>query len=167
MNKKIFFCLAIFIFTNTTNIFSLGLGLQGNINADNFFSPGAALTFKLDSSPLYFAVNWQLEDTNQTVGITADYWVLNETISYVFDAPFNIFLGIGGFCNLAFNQDSESEEFQPSLGLRVPFGVNMYLFDGVIEPFLQISPSFGVKFIPTIGANTVYWPISFGCRIWF
>ncbi len=42
----------------------------------------------------------------------------------------------------------------------------MYLLDRVIEPFIQVSPSFSISFIPVLGAGTVYWPILAGVIIW-
>lgn len=167
MKQRLGLLLAVFIVAGSTQLFSFGLGLQGNFNAGEVFAPGIAITMKFEEVPLYFAVNWRIEDKVQTVGMTADYWALNKQIVQIGDAPLNWFFGLGAFCNLTFDQNDNAEAFRPSLGLRVPVGLNMYLADGVIEPFVQVAPSFGVHLIPSIGADNVYWPISLGFRVWF
>lgn len=167
MRKKLGILFFLVTIAGSANLFSMGIGLQGNYNAGEFFAPGIAVTFKLDSTPFYYAVNWRIEEKVQNIGVTADYWVLNKNLVYLANSPLNIFFGIGGFCNLTFNQNDGADAFESSLGLRVPVGVNMYLADGVIEPFVQVAPSFGLRFIPAIEADKVYWPISAGFRIWF
>ncbi len=164
--KKISILFIGLILAGTSSLFSMGIGLQANINAGDFFAPGVALSLKLDSTPFYFAFNWQFEDEIKNFSLTADYWALDKTLFYLGSEPFNLFFGLGGFCNVTIDESTGADFFQPSIGLRVPVGIHMYLLDRVFEPFIQVSPSFGISFIPVLGAGTVYWPISAGVRIW-
>ncbi|QEN05735.1 hypothetical protein EW093_13800 [Thiospirochaeta perfilievii] len=164
--KKLSLLIITSIFVGTSSLFSLGLGIQGNINAGEFFAPGVALSLKLDSVPFYFAFNWQFEEEVKNFSLTSDYWALNKTMLYVNNQPLNLFFGLGAYCNVTIDQSQNGDYFQPSLGLRIPVGINMYILDRVLEPFIQVAPSFGIHFIPSLGADTVYWPLSVGIRMW-
>ncbi len=148
--KKISILFIGLFLAGTSSLFSMGIGIQGNINAGEFFAPGAAISLKLDSTPFYFAFNWQLEEEIKNFSLTADYWALDKTLFYIGNEPFNLFFGLGGFCNLTIAESPGSDFIQPSLGLRIPVGIHMYLLDRVIEPFIQVSPSFGISFIPVL-----------------
>ncbi len=145
----------------STGLFAFGIGLQLNGNAGEVFAPGVAVTFKVDSIPLVFAANYFAGDTT-TVGLTGDYWGLNRKLVSIGRVPLNWFFGIGFFANAVF-----ADEFSMTGGMRLPLGLNMFLLDGFMEPFLQIAPSFGLTFIPSIGADRPFFPISAGFRLWF
>lgn len=138
-----------------TSIFAFGIGLQagGTVNGSGFSGAGA-ITFKLDSAPWVFAVNggygW--------FGITADQWMVNKAIA----SPLNYFIGwgIGGGLTIG---DYNSV----NIAARLPIGLNMFLANDFIEPYLQIAPSFGVSFVFSSGIG-FYWsiPINLGLRFW-
>lgn len=164
MNRKIFVLSTALMLAATTGVFAFGIGLQVNANAGKVFEPGVALTFKADSFPVVFAANWYFAEDVQSIGMTGDWWALNKPITNIGSAKLNWFFGIGAFVNLGFVKD---EDPQFAGGLRIPVGLNMFAADGVFEPFVQIAPSFSVRFIPSLGANGLFWPMSLGCRIWF
>jgi hypothetical protein len=163
MKKKVFILAAVLLVVTTTGAFSLGIGLQYNGNAGKVFTNGVALTFKVDSIPLVFATNWVFDEDNAQFGLTADYWIFNNKITNVGSASLNWFLGIGAFANFAFPDD----EFVFVGGARVPVGLNMFIAKGVFEPFIQIAPSFGIRIIPKLDAEDLFFPISIGFRVWF
>ncbi len=164
MKKKLSVLLASLLVIGSANLFAFGIGLQANANAGEVFAPGIALTFKLDSVPLVFAANWNAGETVQTYGLTGDYWAINKSLTHIGKANINWFFGVGFFLNMTFIQDSD---VQVSTGVRLPIGLNMFVADGFIEPFIQIAPSFGVRFVPSLGAEGLFWPMSAGFRIWF
>jgi hypothetical protein len=43
----------------------------------------------------------------------------------------------------------------------------MFIAKGVFEPFIQIAPSFGIRIIPKLDAEDLFFPISIGFRVWF
>ncbi len=164
MNKKALALGLFLLVAGTVNVFAFGIGLQANANAGGVFAPGPALTFKTDNAPFVFALNWNLQDTVQHFGITADYWFLNKNIGHIGSAPINWFLGVGLFGNLTF---IEEEDVQFSSGLRIPIGLNSFIGNGFFEPFVQIAPSFGLRFVPSLGTENMFFPMSIGFRLWF
>jgi len=161
MKRKIAsLALALFV-SGTAGIFAFGIGLQANANSGNVFAPGVAVTFKLDQVPLVFAGNYYAGDT-LSFALTGDWWVMNEPIVRIGRTSLDYFWGLGFFSNVAFPKD----DFQFACGMRVPLGLNI-LVARAIEPYIQVVPSFGLHFIPSIGAENFFFPVSAGFRIWF
>lgn len=160
MKKKLIVLGMVLLLTGSSEIFAFGLGIQFNGNAGEIFTPGVALTFKLDSVPLVFAANWYFGDDSE-IGLTGDYWILNDKLVNVGSVPLNWFFGLGFYANAVF-----ADEFAFNGGARIPIGLNMFIAKK-IEPFLQIAPSFGVDLLPSIAASKIFFPISAGCRFWF
>lgn len=167
MKKKSIILAALLLVVSTTGAFAFGLGLQLNANAGNVFASGPAITFKTDSVPLIFAVNYNLGKDVQIVGATGDYWLMNDKITSIGSSALNWFWGVGFFANATFQQHAD-DDFIFAGGVRVPVGLNMFLGKGgVFEPFVQVAPSFGIKLIPSIGADSPFFPVSLGFRVWF
>lgn len=164
MKKKLYVLIATFFIVGAANLFAFGVGLQFNANAGRVFAPGVALTFKLDSVPFVFAANWNFQETVQSFGLTGDYWVVNPLIMNVGKSSLNWFIGVGFFANVTLIEDDDA---QFSGGLRIPVGLNMFIGKGFFEPFIQIAPSFGIRFIPSLGTESLFWPMSLGFRLWF
>lgn len=159
MKKKILVLASLLLLFSATNAFSFGIGLQANGNAGSVFVPGVAITAKFDGCPLIFAGNWYFGDGYSSVGLTGDYWAINDTLG---STPINWFFGVGFFTNVGFG-----DEFAFNFGLRLPVGLNAFLAKKVFEPYIQIAPSFGVDLLPSVGASNLFFPISAGFRIWF
>jgi hypothetical protein len=164
MKKKIIVLAAALMAISVSGAFAFGIGLQANANAGSVFEPGVALTFKVDSLPVYFAANWSLGEEAQSFGLTGDYWILNDKITNLGSAPLKWFVGVGLFLNMGFAKDSD---MTINSGLRIPVGLNMAIAKGVFEPYIQIAPSFGGQLIPSLGAGDLFLPLSAGFRIWF
>lgn len=162
MKAKVLGLVAALAVLGTSGAFAFGIGLQLNGNAGEVFQPGPAVTFKLDSVPLVFAINWFAGEEATSVGLTGDYWGINRKLINIGSAPLNWFFGIGFFVNTVF-----ADEFVLTGGMRLPLGLNMFLIDGFMEPFLQVAPSFGLQFVPSLGVDNLFFPISAGFRLWF
>ncbi len=162
MKRKVLVLLAALLLLPLTGAFSFGVGLQFNGNAGAVFEPGPAITFKLDSVPLVFAVNWFIGDDTTTVGLTGDYWAINDRLGNLGSLGINWFFGFGFFANTVF-----ADEFGINAGMRLPLGLNAFLAKGTFEPFIQVAPSFGLNFLPSFGLSDFFFPISAGFRIWF
>lgn len=162
MKKKLIIMIAALMLLAATGAFAFGIGLQFNGNANDLSNElGPAVTFKVDSIPLIWAVSWYIGD-DTAIGLTGDYWIVNNKITNLGKAPLNWFIGVGFFANFLF-----ADEFEFSGGLRVPVGLNMFLADGFFEPFIQIAPSFGLTFVPSLGTTSPFFPIAAGFRMWF
>ena len=161
MKKKLVLMMAALMLLAATGAFAFGVGLQLNGNADDMSNHGLAVTFKVDSIPLIWSINWYIDD-DSTVGLTGDYWVVNKKITNLGSVPLNWFLGVGFFANMFFGDD-----FVFTGGVRVPVGLNMFLADGFFEPFIQIAPSFGIEVLPSLDTTKPFFPVSAGFRMWF
>lgn len=140
-----------------TSVFAFGIGVQGGGTiSGNGFGGGAAITFKLDSAPWVFAVDASFGNSSY-IGISADNWVVNKALA----SPLNYFIGwgIGGSLGIG-------NSFNLNLVGRIPLGLNLFIANKIIEPYLQAVPSFGVHIGSTTG---FYWaiPLNIGLRFWF
>lgn len=155
MNKKIFIVAALLMVVCVGGAFAWGIGIQGGGGFPDYGN--AAITFKLDTVPFVFATNFTFRD-GFGVGLTGDYWFLNDNIV----GPLNWFIGAGAGISLGGFNDNLI------LGLegRLPIGLNMYLVDGFIEPYVQVVPSVGLNVLPQIGLR---WGFAgnIGIRFWF
>lgn len=161
MNRKIVILAAALIVAGCAQVFAFGIGLQLNGNIERNMRPGPAITFKTDSIPLVFALSYNLSG-DPAIGLTGDYWALNKRLVNLGSVPLNWFFGVGFYINTIF-----ADEFVLNGGIRVPLGLNMFIADGFIEPFVQIAPSFGVVLVPALDIDGVFWPIAAGFRLWF
>lgn len=155
MNKKILIVAALLMVVCVGGAFAWGIGIQGGGGFPDYGN--AAITFKLDTVPFVFATNFTFRD-GFGVGLTGDYWFLNDNIV----GPLNWFIGAGAGISLGGFNDNLI------LGLegRLPIGLNMYLVDGFIEPYVQVVPSVGLNVLPEIGLR---WGFAgnIGIRFWF
>lgn len=111
---------------------SLRLGLE-------FGDPIAVLIIR--PAPFDFKIGYDLQD-NGWLFLSADYRIVSgyQLIDFV-----HLFLGVGGYTQIYFQQSDSLE-----LGLRIPFGLQVFLIDNVVELFLEVAPTVG--FLPTIQA---------------
>lgn len=152
--KKLIAVMVLGILIGTTSIFAFGIGIQGGPTiGGNGWNPNAALTFKLDSSPWVFAIDWW---GGASIALSADQWLLNKT----FAKPFNFFLGWGLYVGLATGGN------MLSAGARLPIGINAFFLNGMLEPYFQIVPSVGLSVIPGFSTG---WGVgaNLGLRLWF
>ena len=111
---------------------SLRLGLE-------FGDPIAVLIIR--PAPFDFKIGYDLQD-NGWLFLSADYRIVS---GYQLVDFLHLFLGVGVYTQIYFQQTDALE-----LGLRIPFGLQVFLIDNVIELFLEVAPTVG--FLPTIQA---------------
>lgn len=156
MNKKILTIVALIMTVCTVSAFSWGIGIQGGTDVANGGHGNVAITFKLDTNNFIFAV--EVPSFNPlAVGVSADYWFLNNTIAN----PLKWYLGAGLMGAFYIGNDVAAFSF----GARVPVGLNMFL-DGFFEPYLQIAPGVAISISNGIHPGFVC-PVNFGMRFWF
>ena len=111
---------------------SLRLGLE-------FGEPMAVLIIR--PAPFDFKIGYDLQD-NGWLFLSADYRIVS---GYQLVDFLHLFLGVGAYTQIYFQQSDALE-----IGLRIPFGLQVFLIDNVIELFVEVAPTVG--FLPTIQA---------------
>ncbi len=155
--KKLIAVLVLGLLIGTASIFAFGIGFQvGPTINGGFYNTNVALTFKLDSAPWVFAVDGNIWGGGARIALSADQWVVMKSIA----KPINFFLAWGLYVGLS----TSGRLF--SVGARLPLGLNLYVLDGLLEPFFQIVPSIGIGIGSDIGLE---WGVAgnLGLRFWF
>ncbi|MBD5442874.1 MAG: hypothetical protein HDR34_05670 [Treponema sp.] len=123
---------------------------------------GASFSLKPERFPFYLFLDTSADPFSHffTVRAAADYWILNPPISDYM----HFFFGVGALCGA----NMYSKDVDLVLAPRVLFGLNWILFDGFLEPFLQITaqPAFALDFADNACNFLMEIPIAIGVRIW-
>jgi hypothetical protein len=112
---------------------SLRLGLE-------FGDPIAVLIIR--PAPFDIKVGYSFDSNNPWLFLSGDYRIVS---GYQLIDFLHLFLGLGAYVQIPFEEVSDVE-----LGLRIPFGLQVFLIDNVVELFLEVAPTVG--FLPTIQA---------------
>ena len=168
MNKKILVVAVLLMVVCVGGAFAWAIGIQGGGGVGG--NGGAAITFKLDSTPLVFAADFAASSNYFVFGITGDYWFIEDTIVDTGIGPFGWFLGGGAGIALRIWDDHGPEDDHDGFGLRItgrlPIGLNMMIGAGKveIEPYIQAVPQIGVWMIDDFG---LYWDVNFNAGLRF
>ena len=155
MNKKIIALLLVVALASTGAVFAkTGLGLQGGYAG----GLGAAVTFKLDSLPCVFAVDFGFPAGGLYVGATADWWIANPKI----EGTWGWYYGVG----LAGTVVLTDPLYFGAYG-RALIGTNVYLFDNFLELYLQAAWQPGLVITSDIYPVLLNFPVNAGFRFWF
>ena len=158
MRKKIVLA-AIMLCIACGSIFAFGIGVQGGTDVAAGGQTGVDITFKLDRIPLMFAVGIP-SFSPISVGVTADYWIINPAIVGGPSWSLNWYIGAGIFGNFFLGDD-----FFVGLGARIPIGLNIYFLRHILEGYLQVAP--GIEFEVGNGFRVDFvCPINYGLRVW-
>ncbi len=159
--KKLIAVLAVLLVLGTSSVFALAIGAQGGYTVGG--SAGGALTFKLDDVPCVFALDFGSFNPLQ-IGLTADWWIKNPSISGPWGWYFGPGLGAAVFLGKNYT----------SIGIsgRVVIGTNVFLLDNFLELYLQGAwqPTFWIAASGNGGNAGFVWncfPINLGFRFWF
>lgn len=158
--KKFFSVLAVLLVLGTTTAFAKGKGKSTGIGAQVGWPLGGALTFKVSAAPCVFAVDFAGFDGAMNIGVTADWWIANPTIT----GPWCYYYGVGVYAGLGIG----GESFACTLGPRALIGTNVYLLDRFLEFYLQAGwePTFTIA-NNGVGPNFASFFGNFGFRFWF
>lgn len=137
------------------------IGVQGSFSIlDDYFPGGTALTFKVPQLPVIFGAGLSISKDFVAFGMTVDWWISPFTIGNIVGNPITFYYGPGLFL-----AGVGSENW--ALGFRVPLGIDIFILNGFIEPFVEIAPSIRLlsgRSIPDIGLTFAG---AFGVRFWF
>lgn len=159
-----------FIFL-TQELFAMGIGATVNstmefgVNstAKKFSSAfGASFSLKPERLPFHLFLDTSADPFSHffTVRAAADYWILNPSITDYM----HFFFGAGALCGANMYSKKIDLVFAP----RALLGLNWVLFDGFLEPFLQITaqPAFALDFADNTCNFLIEVPVAIGVRIW-
>jgi len=160
MKKKILlaFVLAAIIATGTAfadHPSGFGIGVQGGYGG----GVGGALTLKLPSTPIFWAVDFAAWGEYIWLGLAGDYYLIDQKI--VPEIGLNWYLGVGGYVNLGLGNS-----FGLAVGARLPIGLSWQPIE-LLEIYLQVVPSIGLQVLPEIGLYPNFWGANLGIRLWF
>lgn len=168
--KKNLSVIIAFIFL-AQGLFAMGIGacvnstMEFGVNstAKKFSSAfGASFSLKPERLPFHLFLDTSADPFSHffTVRAAADYWILNPPLSDYM----HFFLGVGVLCGANMYSTNVDLVFAP----RVLLGLNWILFDGFLEPFLQITaqPAFALDFADNVCNFLMEVPVAIGVRIW-
>jgi hypothetical protein len=189
--KKILFVFVLAVILATGTAFAdhpdgLGIGVVGGIGWGGFNGGGAyGLSLKIPSIPVYWAVNLGFGSNYFRVGLTGDYYMIDQVL--VKDIGLHWFLGLGGFFNFysysdKWNGIEDYNHTHMNFGGRVPIGLSWQPVK-LLEIFLDVAPSLGVGLnsgwevknstgvvvAKEDSSGGFFWgiPLEIGLRLWF
>jgi hypothetical protein len=154
--KKLIVAVLLILVLCTAGVFAehpggLGIGLLGRYSGywtGGSSLPGAALSLKVPSAPVFWGISIGFPKDGFSAGVTGDYYLIDQYL--IRKAGFGWFLGVGGYF------DFETRSFKGltkdynqtalGLGVRVPIGLSWRPVD-VFEVFFDFAPSVGVVFL--------------------
>lgn len=161
--KKLIAVLAVLLAIGTTSVFAKGSSKSFAIGAQVGYPLGGALTFKVPSVPCVFALDFAGSSNSFGIGLTADWWAANPTIS----GTWGYYYGLGLYAGLGVAGDFISV----ALGPRAVIGTNVFLIDRFLELYLQggWQPTFYVNTWENggFGWNFTNFFGNLGFRFWF
>jgi len=141
------------------------------------------LSLKIPAFPVYWAINFGADSNYFAIGLTGDYYMIDQALPV---PTLHWFLGVGGFFNFfAYNEtfynSIKASYSHINLGARVPIGLSWQPLP-LLEIWIDIAPSLGL-FIDSEGKYTynnvnytfhkggagLFWgiPLELGLRLWF
>lgn len=156
--KKLCAILVVLFVIGTVNLFAFGIGVQGGASVGNGTAGGAAITFKLDNAPWVFAADAAFYPNYVGLGLTADMWLGNPTIS----GSFGWFYGWGVAAGVGLG-----DIFALNIGARVFAGLNFLLLDDFLELYIQAAWQPTLCILPDIDPWLLNFPVTGGIRFWF
>jgi hypothetical protein len=141
----------------------LGIGIQGGYYGgweSGSGAPGAALSLKLPSIPIFWAISAHGESNFFTLGVAGDLYLIENALVPQINLHWHA--GLGGWVGIGLGGD----DLVLALGARVPIGLHIHLLDNFLELFLGVAPNLGVVISPEFHFPAGGWPIELGIRIW-
>jgi len=172
--KKLIFVLALAAIIATGTAFAdhpsgLGIGVQGGgggVWEGGGFGMyrGAALSLKVPSLPIFWAIDVQANIWGIWLGVAGDFYFVDAPL---IDKLLHWYLGFGVGVGLGLYDDLWLQAVA-----RVPVGVSFQLPINAgplnaFEVYLQVVPSLGIRFAPDFYFPAGGWPINLGVRLWF
>lgn len=142
-----------------------GWGIGGQVGWSD--GGGGALSLKVPSLPIYWAISLYVGKDALNLGVSGDVYLLEASL--VPDIGLGWYFGAGGYGNLAFwNANSSNDGVGISLGARLPVGLS-WIIPGLpipLELYLQAHVGLGLRILPAFDLDYGFGG-NFGVRVWF
>lgn len=161
MKKRFLALVGLLVVAGTAQLFAWGIGVQGGASVGG--AGGAAVTFKLDESPLVFAVDASFYSNYIGIGATADYWIQNPEVMDVSFGSWKWYYGVG----LAAGVGLGDNYFNFSVAPRALVGTNLFIMDNFLEFYTQLAYQPTLSFGDAGEFALINFPIVGGVRFWF
>lgn len=161
MKKRFLALVGLLVVAGTAQLFAWGIGVQGGASVGG--AGGAAVTFKLDESPLVFAVDASFYSNYIGIGATADYWIQNPEVMDVSFGSWKWYYGVG----LAAGVGLGDNYFIFSVAPRALVGTNLFIMDNFLEFYTQLAYQPTLSIGDAGGFALINFPIVGGVRFWF
>jgi hypothetical protein len=167
--KKLFMVGVLGLALGITGVFAqhpggLGIGVQGGWTG----GAGGALSLKVPSLPVYWAISVWGGNDYFGLGVSGDVYLLEASL--VPDIGLGWYFGAGGYGNLAFwNTNSSNDGVGISLGARLPVGLSL-IISGLpipLELYLQAHVGLGITVAPDFHFPDFGFGGNLGVRVWF
>jgi hypothetical protein len=141
-----------------------GIGIIGRGGYGGGFGP--ALSLKIPSLPIYWALDLGFTNNYFGFGVTGDYYLIDKAL--VPDINLGWYFGLGGYVSLGFWDNGAGYDGHDGMGLalgvRAPIGLSWQFLDR-FELFGDIVPNLGLGIVPLYFPH---WGINgeLGIRIW-
>ena len=144
----------------------LGIGVQGGGNGNwgtsGYGHSNLALSLKVPSLPIFWAISASIGEKHFGTGVSGDYYLIDSNIVPSIGLHWYLGLGVGvGLWG-----------FNDKLGLgasgRLPIGLSWQPPSvKILEIFLQVVPNIGVQVLPDFHFPYGGWGGDLGIRLWF
>lgn len=158
--KKILGLFVILLTIGSTAVFAKGKGKSFAIGAQAGYPLGGAVTFKVQTVPCVFALDFSGNSDGMNLGLTADWWISNPTIT----GTWGYYYGLGLYAGLGLG----GESFGFAAAPRLLIGTNVFCFDNFLELYLQggWEPTLYIS-DSGLGTDFLSFFANLGFRFWF
>jgi hypothetical protein len=113
--------------------------------------------------PPFWGINLRINKEYFGLGVSGDYYLVDKAL--VPDINLGWFLGVGGYVNTAFYDNSNADRLWLDVGGRVPIGLSWQPAK-FLEVFITVIPDIGLGIVPELG--NLDWNINgeIGVRLW-
>jgi len=168
--KKVVLVLVLFAILATGTVFAdhpngkWGVGIQGGTSGDwdggGHLHNGGALSLKIPSVPIFWAVRLDIFNDYFSLGISGDKYLIDKLL--VKEIGLGWYLGLGVGVGIGIGDD----DLALGVSGRLPIGLSIQPID-LLEIFLQIVPQLGVSIMPSFHFPYGGWGGDIGIRLWF
>jgi len=166
--KRLFLLLVLFTIITAGSVFAdhpkgFGIGIQGGTNSGwedkGNLHGGAALSLKLPSIPIFWAVRLDIYNDYLSLDISGDKYLIDNVL--VKNIGLNWYFGLGLGVGIGLG-----DPLGFGVSARVPVGLSFQPIP-LIEIFFQVVPHLGVAVLPDFHFPYGGWGGDLGIRFWF
>lgn len=158
MSKKLIVMVATLMTICAVETFAWGIGVQGGYGLGTVPGGNVMLTAKFDNLPLLGIGMSGLANGNVNLGLTADWWLIQEPLA----GALGVYLGPGAYLGLTTGSASTA---QFMFGGRLPVGLQIFPLRW-LELFIEVAPFIGGRVSNTVSLDYGLMG-AFGLRFWF